>query len=221
MSRFRHKKKSIPAAAAVLLLLYSQAAWAGTIFGSPHDFRGAPWKRSGEICFPCHTPHSTKTLPAPLWNLELTSDTYTVYSYSQTRSPAENAKAGRLPDGMSKTCLSCHDGIVASDVYAGQMRGVVAGPGDNPPGVVPAHDHPISFIYDSTLAAEDKDLYDPSARRSGVAGSNGTIDADMLFLKRMECASCHDVHNTKAVPESKLLVKDTAGSALCLTCHNK
>jgi predicted CXXCH cytochrome family protein len=208
MNRFGYQKKILPATV-MLIFLFSPPAWAGTIFGSPHDFREPPLKRSGEICLPCHVPHSTRTLPAPLWDPELTSDTYTVYT--QTRSSAEIAEKGRRPDGLSKTCLSCHDGILASEVY---------GSGDTG-GAVPGHDHPISFIYDTDLAIKDKDLYDPSTRLSGVAGSSGTIDADLLFSQRMECASCHDVHNTKAVQRTKLLVKDTAGSALCLTCHNK
>ena len=212
-------RKILPTTAAVFLLLSCQAARAGTIFGSPHDFRGPPYERSGEICLPCHVPHSTKTLPAPLWDLESTTDTYSVYR--RPLSPGGTDEAERSPFGTSKTCLSCHDGILASEVYGGQM-GESAGRLDTyPAGAVPVHDHPVSFVYDTALAARDKDLYDPSTRLSGVAGSTGTIDADMLFSKRMECASCHDVHNTKAVPGTKLLVKDTAGSALCLTCHNK
>lgn len=209
-------KKTIPAAAA-LLLLSSQAAWAGTILGSPHDFKGASWKRSAEICLPCHVPHGTKTLPAPLWDLELASDTYPTYSLA--RSPAEHAAVARPPGEIWKTCLSCHDGIAASEIYGGHTGGVADQLDMDSGGIALGHDHPISFIYDTVMAAKDKYLYDPSTRLSGVAGSTGTVDADMLFSKRMECASCHDVHNTKTVPGTKLLVKKTAGSALCLTCH--
>jgi predicted CXXCH cytochrome family protein len=215
----RYLKKAMPVATVMLLLIYSQSARAGTIFGSPHDFRGPPWKPSGEICLPCHVPHSTQTLPAPLWDLELSTDTYSVYGMN--RSPAVNAKLSRQPDGMSKICVSCHDGIIASEVYGGHTGASAGGPGRGPMAGMPGSDHPISFVYDTALALKDKDLYDPATRPSGMAGSTATIAADLLFLKRMECASCHDVHNTKAVPGTKLLVKDTAGSALCLTCHNK
>jgi predicted CXXCH cytochrome family protein len=213
---FWRMKKTMPAAAA-LLLLSVQATQAGTILGSPHDFKRAPWKRSGEICLTCHVPHGTKTLPSPLWDLELTSDTFTAYSLS--RYPSGDAEAVRPSGGIWKTCLSCHDGIVASEIYGGR-KGNVAGHLDNDSAdIAPGHDHPISFIYDSAMAAKNKYLFDPSTRFSGVTGSTGTIDADMLFSKRMECASCHDVHNTKTVPGTKLLVKTTEGSALCLTCH--
>jgi predicted CXXCH cytochrome family protein len=218
-TRHMMMKQSTAAATVILILLYAQAAWAGTIFGSPHDFRKIPEKRSGEICLPCHVPHSTKTFPAPLWDLELSTDTYRVYA--STRSPGTYAHANRLPDGLSKKCLSCHDGIIAPDVYGGPMGETFFHSRRDPANPVPGNTHPISFVYDAALAAKDKDLYDPSARPSGVIGSTGTIDTDMLFSKNMECASCHDVHNTKGVPGTKLLVKDTAGSTLCLTCHDK
>ena len=131
------------------------------------------------------------------------------------------AKVSSQPDGMSKTCLSCHDGIVGPDAYGGNIHGTATLFGKDLIGIVPSNNHPISFIYNTSLATKDRDLYDPSTKLSGVTGSTGTINKDMLFLNRMECASCHDVHNTKAVPGTKLLVKDNAGSALCLTCHNK
>jgi predicted CXXCH cytochrome family protein len=132
-----------------------------------------------------------------------------------------DAKVGSQPDGISKKCVSCHDGIVAPDVYGGNTGGTAYLFSEDLTGTVPSNNHPISFTYDTALAAKDGDLYDPSTKLSGLTGSTGTINADMLFLNRMECSSCHDVHNTKAVPGTKLLVQDSAGSALCLTCHNK
>jgi predicted CXXCH cytochrome family protein len=193
---------------------------AGTIVGSPHDFRGYLWNRSGEICNPCHAMHGTKTLPAPLWNPELSTQTYIMYG--QTRSPTMYTTAvSSQPDGMSKICLSCHDGIVAPDAYGGNTYGTAMLFDTDVIGTVSSNNHPISFIYNTALTTKDRDLYDPSTKLSGVTGSTGTINADMLFLNRMECASCHDVHNTKAVPGTKLLVKDNAGSVLCFTCHNK
>jgi predicted CXXCH cytochrome family protein len=221
MKMFSDKRslKAMPAVTVLLFCLSTQAVWGGTIFGSPHDFRPSTWNRGGEICLPCHAPHQTKTLPAPLWNLALSNDTYSMYT--RTPAPAGNIKPGSLPDGLSKKCLSCHDGIEASDVYGGHTGGSAEHFGRDLARAVPVNNHPISFVYDSDVAAKNKDLYDPSRRRSGVAGSTGSITTDMLFFRRMECTSCHDVHNTKAVPGTKLLVKDTAGSALCLTCHNK
>ncbi len=41
----------------------------------------------------------------------------------------------------------------------------------------------------------------------------------MLIDGRMECSSCHDVHDRNG--HAKLLVKSNARSALCVTCHDK
>jgi predicted CXXCH cytochrome family protein len=212
-------KKTMPAAAVMLLFLFSQIALAGTIIGSPHDFRKYPWIRSGEICLPCHVPQKTATVPAPLWNRELTTQAFVMYGKTHVQPPS--APVMSQPDGISKKCLSCHDGIIALDSYGGNTGGIAYRFDKDFMGIVPNNNHPISFIYDTALSTKDGDLYDPSTKLSGLTNSTATINADMLFSNRMECASCHDVHNTKAVPGTKLLVKDSAGSALCLTCHNK
>jgi predicted CXXCH cytochrome family protein len=246
-------KKTI-AATIILFLLSSSVTLAGTIIGSPHDFRGYQWNRSGEICLPCHAPHFTKTLPAPLWNHDLPTQTYIMYG--KTHTPTMDAEPGSLPDGMSKICLSCHDGIIAPETYGRNPGRSAHLYGKDLTSSVLGSNHPISFIYDSALAMKERDLYDPSTKLSGLPGSTGTITEDkllydstlamkerdlydsstklsglpgstgtiakdMLFSNRMECSSCHDVHNRKAAPGTKLLVKDNAGSALCLTCHNK
>lgn len=212
-------KNKIPAAAIILIFLSSSITSAGTIVGSPHDFHGYQWNRSGEICNPCHAMHGTKTLPAPLWDQELPTQTYTIYG--QTRPPNMDTKVSSEPDGMSKICLSCHDGVVALDAYGGNTCGTPILFDKNLTGTVPSNNHPISFIYDTALVMKEGKLYDPSTKLSGLKGSTRTIDADMLFLNRVECSSCHDVHNKYGVPKTKLLVKEIAGSALCLTCHNK
>ena len=85
-------------------------------------------------------------------------------------------------------------------------------------------DHPISFEYTPALATADGELYDPTATDSGLGDK---IDVDMLFdngsgvKTKVECASCHDVHNSKSAGNSKLLLIANNDSALCLTCHNK
>lgn len=219
MQFMRTWKNKISAAAIILIFLSSSITSAGTIEGSPHDFRGYQWKRSGEICNPCHAMHGTKTLPAPLWNHDLPTQTY--ITYGQTHPPTMKERVSSKPDGMSKICISCHDGIVAPDAYGGNTCGTAIHFGNDLIDTIQSNNHPISFVYDTGLAMKDGKLYDPSIRLSGLNGSTETIDKDMLFLKRMECSSCHDVHNKYGVPKTKLLVKDNAGSALCYTCHNK
>ena len=88
------------------------------ITGSAHDFSTiAPTWSNDEICLPCHTPHNAKQGAdnlVPLWNHGVTATTFTLYS-----SPTLTLDATDLgqPDGVSKACLSCHDGTVGLDAY--------------------------------------------------------------------------------------------------------
>ena len=184
------------------------------ITGSAHDFSSDSWS-GGEICAPCHTPHnadiSADAAGAPLWNHEVTSTTFTLYS-----SGTLDASVGQ-PAGASKLCLSCHDGSVALDSFGG-ATGTTNISGSADLGTDLNAHHPISFTYNTALATADGELEDPSTANSGLGS---TIDADLLFSGSLECASCHDVHDTVSTGNENLLVIDNAGSALCLTCHQK
>ena len=189
------------------------------ITGSAHDFSGLP-NTKGEICLPCHASHNNdnSVTDAPLWNHEVTQAVYTTYT-----SPTLDAGTppGNLdqPGGASKLCLSCHDGTVAIDSFGGQTGSIFL-VGDANLGTDLSNDHPISFIYDTALAQADGELWDPATTPSGITGTaGGTIQDEMLFADKLECSSCHDVHNQ--FNNGELLLKPNGGSALCLTCHNK
>jgi len=184
----------------------------GAITGSSHDFSSRGWNPNGEICQPCHTPHDADTTVAgaPLWNHEVTAQTFTLYS-----SPTfEGSTTIGQPSGTSKLCLSCHDGTVALDNFGG-FAGGTSFIGD-PLGTDLSSSHPISFAYDAALVAADGGLVDPT---TGPSGLGGTIDDDLLSAGKVECSSCHNVHNESGA--DPLLVKSNAGSQLCLTCHDK
>lgn len=186
----------------------------GEITNSAHDFSNSGWNTTGQICIVCHAPHNGLDVEdAPLWNHTVTEATYTLYS-----SPTLTATDLGQPVGVSKLCLSCHDGTVAVDAFGGRPGTHTIGAAYDL-GTDLSNDHPISFTYDTALATEDGGLADPMTAPSGVDGGTGTIDADMLYAGRVECSSCHDVHN-KYGEESLLLVYN-GGSALCLTCHTK
>lgn len=200
----------------VLTGLMSFAGFAQNIAGSAHDFSTETWNSGAAICEVCHTPHNAVTISeAPLWNHEVTITTFTIYN--STVSPSFTATANQ-PDGSSKLCLSCHDGTVAMDNFGGQTAGTNFISGDHNLGNDLSNDHPVSFVYDTSLAASDGGLFDPNSASSGLP-SGGTIQEDLLLANKLQCSSCHDVHNAAGV--SSLLVKSNAGSALCLTCHNK
>ncbi len=211
------KKFLVLCFALALVAGFSSVSFAQSIVGSPHDFSNQTFAR-GEICLPCHAPHNNQVVTdAPLWNHEVTTAVYTTYT-SPTLDAGTPPGSLDQPGGVSKLCLSCHDGTVAVDAFGGQP-GTIFIFGDANLGTDFSNDHPISFIYDTTLAATDGELFDPATAPSGIAGSTGTIAQDMLFADRVECASCHDVHNSFGFDE--LLLKSNAASALCLTCHDK
>lgn len=198
----------------VCALLVTQAVSAQTIVGSKHDFSTQTWNTSvgQQICIVCHTPHNASTIvtDAPLWNHSTTAVSFSLYSSSTM-----NSTVGQ-PDASSKLCLSCHDGTVALENFGATTTGTHfitsvynLGSGLN-------NDHPISMTYDATLASTDGGLKNPSTTASGLGG---TISQNLLFGGKMQCASCHDVHNSAGQP--KLLIKANNASALCLTCHSK
>lgn len=219
-------------AAALFFALAAPSAMAaiGTIVGSRHDFtaNGGTYKgtnnTAGQVCIYCHAPHNNKSAAGELlWNRALSTATYTPYS-----SPTMNGAPVAAVGPISKVCLSCHDGTIAIDSF-GTFTGSTPISGTSTAKIGPdlSNDHPISFTYNATLASTDGALKDPATANVTIGtGNTGLIKDKMLFGAagdQLECASCHDVHNTtaKTAVESKLVKVSTASSALCLACHNK
>lgn len=197
----------------VIVVLISGLTF-GQIAGTDHDFSGQGWGTT-EICEPCHTPHNSDVTvsDAPLWNHEVTTATYTLYT-----SPTLDATVGQ-PSSNSKLCLSCHDGTVALDSFGGNTGSNFIS-GEALIGTDLSNDHPVSFVYNTALSTTDGGLFDPATH---VTALGGTIEEDLLFgstgSATLECASCHDVHNSYG--NANLLLIDNDASAFCLTCHDK
>lgn len=186
-------------------LFFGAWAFAASIVGSPHDFSSRGWG-STELCVFCHTPHNANVTAGTLWNHALTAATYTLYS-----SPTLNAVVGQpAAGGVSKLCLSCHDGTVAIDSF-GTRTGTTFISGSAALGTDLGNDHPIGFTYDTALATADGGLTTPA---SASLVSTGVP----LFSAKVECASCHNVHDNA---NGNFLRLSNAGSALCLKCHTK
>lgn len=203
-----------------LCLLLAQAASAGTITGSAHDFSASAWS-GGRICVACHAPHKTDTsvASAPLWNHAMTTATYNLYSSATLKATVSQ------PGGNSKLCLSCHDGTVAVDSFGGTTGTTTISSGANI-GTDLKKSHPIGFTYDAALATAQGALHNPDTKNvtigSGSQTKTGTLKSVLLYSGKMECGSCHDVHNTFTVggAGSGLVKVDQAGSKICLACHN-
>lgn len=185
-----------------LVVLTTSSAFA-LISGSAHDFSAETW--TDEICNPCHIPHNGAATPAPLWNHadSATDGAFTLYS-----NPATLDHVMVQPTGVSLACLSCHDGATNLDAFGGDAGTTLMGAlATGNLGTSLANDHPVGFaIVDGT----DTDIRTLATITLPLYGAS----SDML-----ECATCHDVHNTLALPD--MLQATNVGSALCLDCHIK
>ena len=196
----------------LMVVLSSGKICAQSIINSAHDFSQKDWNMEGDACIVCHADKKSNYGYAdnPYWNHQLSEEAYKVYS-----SATLDAVVGQ-PDGVSKLCLSCHDGTVALDNYGGNREGDVYISDEANLGTDLRDDHPISFIYDKRLSKIDGGLYDPTTTESGLGD---TIAKDMLHNQKLQCTSCHDVHNAMGV--QAMLIKSNTVSGLCLTCHRK
>lgn len=212
-------------------LLVSGTAFA-QITGTAHDFSAKSWNLTGEICVVCHTPHNaidptTAGVASvadlgPLWNRAVTqTSSYTTYTANTRIGSDIQSTLSGTPTGVSKLCLSCHDGTIAIDSFGGAngQTGVNTiddirasaniGESDGTTGDL-SNDHPVMF----TFPASEPELV--TATSNVVNGAS--TDLPLFGSQQMECATCHDVHGTG---NNYLLRVDNAGSGLCLNCHTK
>ena len=159
-----------------------------------------------DICIFCHTPHFASG-EGPLWNHKTSAAVYRAYSSSTM-----TAVVGQ-PTGASRLCLSCHDGTVALGMVQSRgsaitMNTAVMPSGSSKINLDLSGDHPISFVYDHSMAVRNGNLRDPRALPTDVKLDRGG---------ELQCTACHDPHNDEY---GNFLVMDNSGSALCLACHN-
>lgn len=160
-----------------------------------------------QVCIFCHTPHNAAPI-RPLWNRSMPVDAYRIYA-----SRALDAVPGQ-PTGTSKMCLSCHDGTIALGavisrdapiLMSGGVTVLPAGPSNL--GTDLSDDHPISFRYDSALAARDPKLKDPALLPHELR-----LDPN----RELQCTTCHDAHDNSL---GMFLAMHNDNSQLCLACH--
>jgi predicted CXXCH cytochrome family protein len=205
---------------------FAQVQYESKMVGTKHDLSATGTgsviaSTEKQVCIFCHTPHVPREqASAQLWNHQLSSAEYTLYSSDYLTSL--NYAVPNQPNARSKLCLSCHDGTIAiGAVYNNGGNGNTVIPMQNNITTMPqtsrsnlgtslANDHPVGFVYDN---AKDAELVarawpwetpiklDPDA-------SNGTL----------ECHTCHDPHDNN---HKKFLRISNYDAALCVFCHNK
>jgi predicted CXXCH cytochrome family protein len=171
----------------------------------------------------------------PLWNHALTPNyaSYTMYQ-NGPGAPTVGAKAsqailnGMTPGSGSLLCLSCHDGSVAVNSYGNLAQLSVSGGGSvigtafqiGKDAYLGNH-HPIGFDYDAVRAGALGDTEIRSADTAQLGGA-GAVRNHLFGTgnSRMECGTCHSVHN-KGNTGERLLWRSDTQSRLCLTCHDK
>jgi len=202
---------------ALLLLIISAPATAQNLISSPHNlsvstsdlgFKKTAKKTTElDMCHFCHTSHIPKGF-LPQSDQMSSGTKYILYNSSTIQ-----AIPGQ-PSGSSILCLSCHDGTIAlgSDISSFAPIGFSNSsfPLDSRINLTTdlSNDHPISFLYDASLASRDNELVHPASLIKEIELEN----------EQLQCTSCHDPHNNIY---GKFLTVSNEYSQLCLSCHEK
>jgi hypothetical protein len=124
----------------------------GWIKGSGHDFSQSKYTWSGgEICKPCHTPHNAvhPEISGAIWAHDLSTNSYQTSFTADPTDGHNTSAASAALDSKSRLCMSCHDGTVALDAFAGGagtsgVMGMAAGTGSLANlGTDLSNDHPV------------------------------------------------------------------------------
>ncbi len=155
---------------------------------------------SDEVCKFCHTPHGGSA-KGPLWNRTDPTGpgaggTFPLYTGAANLKaiPASQynatvaSDASLYPNGSSRLCMSCHDGVTAvGEVIVG---GELATLTMSAFGTIDlSSSHPISFVYNATVDAALPATFRLPTSSDPVALQ--TISGETW----MQCTTCHDPHN--------------------------
>ncbi len=195
-----------------------------------------------QICIYCHTPHRA-TIASPLWNHTLSPRA----SYILPESPTQLSKPSNPPDGESRLCLSCHDGMVA----IGSVVHLKGGPTTiSMQNVGPKEElmqsiqggltnfagdlsgsHLISIAYNEDLKRDKDKQCETGMVYFGLRFPNDIPHpvrlrpTDNLYNGKqgynglgVQCTTCHNPHDDKY---GKFLVVDYRNNSedLCMACH--
>ncbi|MFQ5552178.1 MAG: cytochrome c3 family protein [Candidatus Methylomirabilales bacterium] len=214
-----------------LLVARASLAWGQGIVGSKHDLSSVtgpgPVRAlvpglggTTEICVFCHTPHNANpaTDVRPLWNRNLSAAAYTVY----TSFTLEHTAPTR-PTGVSRLCLSCHDGSIPIGSVlniAGASREIAMTqrfiPAQTQIGPDLRNSHPISFVFDAALKAADGQLFNPPPQ----VETRPAADVKLWDGGQVQCPSCHDPHRVQ-FPKFLRKPKFSQTDNLCIVCHDQ
>jgi hypothetical protein len=173
-----------------------------------------------QICIFCHTPHSAEPVDGPLWNRIDPAGPFPLYggslaikdSYGAGIQAQAQYGTGTYPNGSSRLCMSCHDGVTAIGVGLlrdGSDIAMVGSAGHelDPDGslfdslstvIDLATSHPISFVYSDTVAGLIEAAYDAQfgagSYFQGPSAFDPAVSSPLDRQERMQCTTCHNPH---------------------------
>lgn len=186
-----------------------------------------------EICIFCHTPHSASPQGA-LWNRADPSGTFPLYNSSSLKIKdiaAAKYNTTDYPNGASKLCLSCHDGVTGIGTLLDRtitMNNETMSDVTTSDTFDPVMDlsltHPVSFVFNTEVLTAIHD-----AGKSGITLPTVT-EVDLLDSQdRVQCTTCHDPHddrseilyNSAGVPPFWRYIPSSGDpyTAVCNQCH--
>lgn len=195
------------------------------------------------VCQLCHIPHggSTATSGLPIWaRTNPGANTFTVYNASGAGVNGFTLAntTVNMPGTFSLTCLSCHDGTLAINTITKNTVNVTYAPINNTASVyVNAGNGRLTTAFNATTGYRPNLLQDlrndhpiglqyrgTAATNAGlVNAANGAITNGSYRYPlygspadRMECASCHDPHDSPAGRQPMLRGLTVQ---ICQDCH--
>lgn len=175
----------------------SQAVYDGTLGAdggynpNPHNLssRSSNSKKADtetQICIFCHTPHGARSI-APLWGRPDSDSTATFgiraglqISNAAIVDTTLYSTAADYPNGATKVCLSCHDGVTAMGILANGDEIEMAS--DLATEIDLTTSHPVSFVYNSAVKNFLGGAY--------IWPTTAYLDSE----SRVQCTTCHQPH---------------------------
>lgn len=188
-----------------------------------------------QICIFCHVPHGA-TPQSTLWGRPDPTQmgSFPTLLSSSVQDPSgilgiddpgivgttEYSSSYDYPNGASKLCLSCHDGVTAMGILGNgdeiQMTGGALSANFD---IDLAVSHPISFVYNSTVQTYLNTL---GKTDTYVLTTAAYLDGD----SRVQCTTCHQPHQDTRNVSYNLPFWRGAGinditeyDAICAACH--
>lgn len=218
MRRFVEQRAGIILIALVLATGLASAAGAvplrgvnGAVTGNKHDFSkdntAAPIHSSetDQVCIFCHTPHGA-TAQSTLWNRPAPAEASNAYERNLSVAIALDANAkiasgydstdhSAYPNGSTRLCMSCHDGVTAIGAFLVGDKPSFADDTMNlkATAVNLATAHPVSFKYDADVVGYIN-TYHGSSNYGLPQALAPTVPIPLDSQDRMQCTTCHDPH---------------------------